>query len=111
MRLSAVTPPWYPAVQACALFMAGRLDSAQAIAEEVVQYHPNNLESLMVLVAAQLELGLERRAQATADLIRERLPGVDIVKWIEGRPYKDPEPMRRWRVDLARVGLVPDEAA
>ena len=74
MRLTAVNKPWYPTIQACSLYMGGRLEQAASTAEAVLEYQPNNLEALLVLAAAQQEMGLERRARATAELIRDRYP-------------------------------------
>jgi adenylate cyclase len=106
LRLAAVAPAWYPSVQACSLFMGGRLDSAAATAEEIIEFFPNSLEALMVLTAVQAELGLERRARATAELIKERFPTVDPETWLESHPFKDHHVVERWRDDLARAGLV-----
>lgn len=106
MRLSVVTPPWYATVQACSLFMGGRLDMAAATAEEVIEYSPNSLEALLVLVASQTEMGLERRARATAETIRERFPAVDVDQWLTRHPFTDPGMVDRWRADLKSVGLV-----
>jgi adenylate cyclase len=106
MRLSALTPEWYPSVQACSMFLGGRLDSAGATAEEVIEHNPNNLEALMVLAAVQSELGLERRARATADLIRDRFPDTDIDAWLEGHPFVDHGVIERWRKDLVGIGLL-----
>jgi adenylate cyclase len=107
MRLTGVNKPWYPTVKACSLFMGGRLEQAASLAEMVLDFQPNNLEALLVLAAAQVELGLHRRARATADLIRERFPAVDVESWIERNPYTNPERVDRWKSDLSSVGLIP----
>jgi TolB-like protein len=109
IRLSAVTPPWYPTIQACSLFVGGRLDTAGATAEEVLEHRPNSLEALMVLAAVQAEMGLERRARATAELITDRFPAVDIEAWLEAAPFTDRGIVHRWRQDLAGIGLVAAE--
>ncbi len=106
MRLTAVNNPWYPTVQACSLYLGGRVEQAAATAEAVVEHQPSNLEALLVLTAAQVELGLDRRARATADLIRERFPSVNIDRWIEESPYQKREMVDRWKSDLASVGLI-----
>ncbi len=66
MRLTGVNKPWYPTVKACSLFMGGRIEQAAAMAEMVLEHQPHNLEALLVLTAAQVELGLDRRARATS---------------------------------------------
>jgi adenylate cyclase len=106
MRLTGMTKPWYPTVKACALYHGGLMEQAASTAQTVLEYQPNNLEALLVLAAAQSELGLERRAQATADMVRERFPAVDVEAWIDSNPYQVDEIVQRWKKDLAGVGLV-----
>jgi adenylate cyclase len=110
IRLSAVPPPWYPTVMACSMFMGGRLETAGATAETVVEHNPHNLEALLILAAVQQEQGLERRARATADLVRDRFPAADIGRWLDAHPFKDSAFIDRWRDDLVQVGLVAAEA-
>ncbi len=106
MRLTGINKPWYPTVKASSLFVGGKLDQAVAIAEEVLEYQPNNLEALLVLAAAQMELGLERRARATAELIGERFPSIDVEAWLDDSPYQRREIVERWKGDLASVGAI-----
>jgi len=106
MRLTGVNKPWYPTVKACSLFIGGRVERAASIAEEVLEYHPNNLEALLVLAAAQAEMGLERRARATAELVRERFPTMDLEAWLKGNPYQNAEIVDRWRADLVSAGVI-----
>lgn len=58
-----------------------------------------------MLAAAQVELGLERRARAMADRVRESFPTLDVDAWLARNPYQDEAIVRRWRADLATVGL------
>jgi adenylate cyclase len=109
MRLTAVNKPWYPTVQACSLFMGGRVEQAAAMAEMVLEHQPHNLEALLVLTAAQVELGLDRRARATAELIRERYPTVDVGAWLDGNPYQRRDMVDRWRTDLVAAGAIDPE--
>jgi len=104
MRLTAINKPWYPTVKAVSLFMGGRLEESASIAEVVLEHQPNNLEALMVLAAAQQELGLDRRAEATAQTIRERFPSVDTEAWLDRHPYQRRELVERWKGDLASAG-------
>lgn len=109
MRLTGVNKPWYPTVQACSLFMGGRVEQAAAMAEMVLEHQPHNLEALLVLTAAQVELGLDRRARATAELIRERFPTVDVAVWLDGNPYRGRDVVDRWRDDLISAGAIASE--
>ena len=106
MRLTGINKPWYPTVKATALFVGGRLDEAASLAEEVLEYQPNNLEALLVLAAAQTELGLERRARGTSELIKSRFPSVDVGDWLEKTPYQRRELVERWKGDLVSAGAI-----
>ena len=106
MRLTAVNNPWYLTIQACSLYMGGRFERAAATAEAVVEHQPNNLEALLVLTAAQQEMGLERRARATAEIVKERYPGTDINEWLDQNPYQVPEMVDEWRANLKAAGLI-----
>ncbi len=106
MRLTGIVKPWYPTVQACSLYIGGRVEQAAALAETVVEYQPHNLEALLVLAAAQVELGLERRAHATAETIRQRFPSADIEAWLEKTPFQSREIVARWKHDLERADAI-----
>jgi adenylate cyclase len=106
MKLTPVTKPWYPTVQACTLYMGGRFEDAATVAEAVLEHHPQNLEALLVLTAAQEALGLDRRAKATAAVIRNRFPAVDADAWLSRNPYRDSEMVEQWRRDLAKAGVI-----
>jgi adenylate cyclase len=106
MRLTGVNKPWYPTVKACSLFMGGRVEQAASLAEMVLDHQPNNLEALLVLTAAQVELGLDRRAKATAELIHERYPTVDVAAWLDANPYQAGDLVDRWKRDLVAAGAI-----
>jgi adenylate cyclase len=106
MRLTGVNKPWYPTVKACSLFIGGRVEQAASVAELVLDYQPNNLEALLVLAAAQEEMGLHRRARATARLIEERFPSVDVGRWLDRNPYQDRTLVERWKEDLVAAGVL-----
>ncbi len=110
MRLTGVNKPWYPTVKACSLFMGGRIDQAASVAEMVLDHQPNNLEALLVLAAAQEEMGLHRRASATAELVGQRFPAVDVETWIDSNPYQSREMVRRWKEDLVAAGAIASPA-
>ena len=106
IELAAVTPPWYPTVQACSLFMGQRLDRAGSVSEEVIEHYPDSLEALLILAAVQEEMGLERRARATVGAIRDRFPALDFDAWLKSHPYRDKGVVDRWRHDLVAAGLI-----
>jgi class 3 adenylate cyclase/tetratricopeptide (TPR) repeat protein len=106
MRLTGVNKPWYPTVKACSLYIGGRHEQAASVAEMVLEHQPRNLEALLVLTAAQVEMGMDRRARATADVVRERFPSVDVEAWLDRNPFQDPEIVERWKQNLAAVGTI-----
>lgn len=103
MRLTGINKPWYPTVKACSLFIGEQVQDAMTVAEVVLDYQPNNLEALVVLAAAQVELGMNRRAQATIRAIRQKHPVVDAVAWLDSNPYTDIERLKLWKDALSRV--------
>lgn len=105
MDLSPVTKPWYPTVLASSYYIGGRFEEAAATADEVVSHQPNNLEALLVLAASQAALGLDRRANATASVIKARFPQTRRDEWLDSNPYQDEAFVDRWRADLERAGL------
>lgn len=105
MGLSPVGNPWYATILASSYYVGERYEDAAATAEAVLAHQPHNLEALLILAAAQAELGLDRRAGATATLVRERFPSTSRELWLEKAPYQDPEFVERWRRDLAAAGL------
>lgn len=106
MRLTAINKPWYPTIRACSLYIGNRLESAASTAASVLEHQPRNLEALLVLAAAQVELGQLRRARATAELVRDRFPSVDVAAWMDQRPYQDANLIERWKTSLATAGLI-----
>ena len=85
--------------------MGGRYEQAAAVAEEVLEFQPQNIEALLVLAASHSELGLERRAHATVDLIRQRFPQANIYEWFASNPHQDDRFVDRWQTDLEGAGL------
>ena len=105
MRLTAVNKPWYPTVKSCSLLIGERPEQASALAESVLEYQPRNLEALLVLASAQVELGLRRRAAVTAESIRDQFPGHDLAAWLARQPYQDPQVVQHWQTNLATLNL------
>ncbi len=106
MRLTGVNKPWYPTVKACSLLVGGRPQQAANLAQAVLDHQPNNLEALIVLAASQAEMGLDRRARATADKIQERFPSVDVEAWLDSNPYQDRVLVDRWKGELIEIGAI-----
>ncbi|MDH3249430.1 MAG: hypothetical protein OEQ47_10730 [Acidimicrobiia bacterium] len=106
MRLTGINKPWYPTVKSSSLFLGNRLEEAASLAQGVLDYQPNNLEALMVLAASEVELGLERRARATGELIKQRFPAIDVESWLDKTPYQRREVIDRWKDDLTSAGAI-----
>ncbi len=103
MRLTGINKPWYPTVKACSLFLGEQIEEAMSTAEMVLEYQPGNLEALVVLAAAQAELGMDRRARATLASLNEQFPAVDAVAWLNANPYLQTERVKRWKDSLTRI--------
>lgn len=106
MRLTGVNKPWYPTVQSCSLLIGQRYEQASELAELVLEHNPQNLEALLVLAMAQVEMGLERRAKATGQAIKERFPATDVAAWLERNPYQDRDLVERWKKSLVTAGAI-----
>lgn len=106
MSLTGINKPWYPTVKACSLLVGDRYEQAASTAEAVLEYRPQNVEALIVLAVAQVELGLDRRAHATADRLRLTHPTLDVGAWLDRNPYSDHELINKWKADLATLDLV-----
>jgi adenylate cyclase len=107
MDLSPVNKPWYPTVLASSYYVGQKYEQAAAVAEEVLEHQPKNIEALLVLAASQSHLGLDRRARATGAAISERFPDADASQWLASNPYQDNRFLDRWYHDLEIAGLVP----
>jgi adenylate cyclase len=106
MSLSPVNKPWYPTVLAASYYVGGKYEQATAVAEEVLEHQPKNIEALLVLAASQSQLGLDRRAHATGATIAERFPDADPSQWLASNPYQDDKFVDRWQRDLEGAGLL-----
>jgi adenylate cyclase len=100
MGLSPVNKPWYPTVLASSYYVGEKYEQAAAVAEEVIEHQPRNIEALLVLAASQRHLGLERRARATRALITERFPDTDTAQWLASSPYQDDRFVDRWQREI-----------
>jgi tetratricopeptide (TPR) repeat protein len=106
MSLTGINKPWYPTVKACSLLVGNRYEQAASTAEAVLEYRPENVEALIVLAVAQVELGLDRRARASAQMLRDLHPGLDVGEWFDRNPYSDADLVQRWKNDLATLDLI-----
>ena len=105
MDMTPVVKPWYPTVLASSYYVGKRYEDAAALAERVVEHQPRSLEAWLVLTASQSALGLDRRAQVSAEQVRERFPTTTVSEWLGRAPFQDEEVIDRWRSDLAGAGL------
>jgi adenylate cyclase len=103
MRLTGINKPWYPTVKACSLLVGNQYEQAASTAESVLEYQPGNVEAMIVLAVAQVELGLERRARANLESLRRTHPGLDIDAWLDSNPYSDSDLVDRWKADIASL--------
>jgi TolA-binding protein len=90
---------------ASAYYTGGQYEDAADTAERVLETHPDDLEALLVLGAAQQALGLTRRARATVDTIERLYPGLRRDALWKHQPYRDPTIIDRWATHLSAAGL------
>lgn len=105
LRLSPVPRPWYATLMASAYYTGGQYEDAADTAERVLETHPDNLDALLVLGAAQQALGLKRRARATVHTIERLYPGLRHDALWKHQPYRDPTIIDRWATHLSAAGL------
>ncbi len=49
---------------------------------------------------------MDRKSKATAELIRQRYPSVDVEDWLDKNPYQRKETVERWKADLESSGAI-----
>ena len=49
---------------------------------------------------------LTMRPEATAGIVRERFPSLDVEAWLDRNPYQDQDLIDRWKADLTSVDLI-----
>jgi adenylate cyclase len=104
LELVSMPRPWHSTILASAYYVGERYHEA-IHAAGLVPAEPINLETLLVLAAAQQALGLSRRARATVHAIRDHFPHMRCEDLATHHPYREPAILQRWSTHLAAAGL------
>ena len=105
LELSPLPKSWYQTVLASAYYVGERYHDAVDAAECALELRPHNAEALLVLIASQQALGLERRARASAAMLLDRVPKVQRAELARHHPFRDPTILERWTAHLAAAGV------
>lgn len=100
IRLTPWPFPWYRSVLASALYVGGRYEDLVDVVEPLRGDGSADLEALLLLAAAEVAVGMPRRAGATLDLARSRFPGTSTEGFVRHQPFVDPEVIERWHRHL-----------
>ena len=105
MRLSPVYPSYYPAVLASAYYGSGRYEEAITAAEISLHTDPNNVDALIITIAANMALGHAAEARKAVALLHEVNPGFDLEFYANRQPYKNPDDLEQIVDRLKRADL------
>lgn len=96
IRLTPWPFPWYRSVLASALYVGERYEDLIDVVEPLRGDGSADLEALLLLAAAEVAVGMPRRAGATLELARSRFPGTSPEEFVERQPFVDLEVVERW---------------
>jgi tetratricopeptide (TPR) repeat protein len=105
MRLAPVYPSYYPAVLSAAYYGSSRFQEALDAAEVSFEADPNNLDALLLMVAANSALGRYDQAQKAVNNLRSIRPEFTIDTFATNHPYKDLKSLEKMVSQLKRAGL------
>jgi len=105
MRLAPVYPSYYPAVLSAAYYGCSRFEEALDAAKISFEADPNNLDALLLIVAANGALGRSKQSQEAARKILILKPDFTIETFTINHPYKDRSRLENMISQLQRAGL------
>lgn len=105
MRLAPVYPAYYPAVLAAAYYGCGRFEEALDAARISLEADPNNLDALLLTVAANTALGRSGQAQEAARKVLGLKPDFTIESFAVTHPYQDHRRLEEMTFRLQQAGL------
>jgi len=105
IRLTSWPFSWYRSVLASALYVGEPYEDLIDPVEPLHDDGSADLEALLLLAAAEVAVGMPRRAWATLELAQSRYPGAPIEAFVQRQPFVDPEVIERWHrhLDLAKT--------
>jgi TolB-like protein/class 3 adenylate cyclase/tetratricopeptide (TPR) repeat protein len=105
MRLAPVYPSYYPAVLSAAYYGSSRFQEALDAAEVSFEADPNNLDALLLMVAANSSLGRYDQAQKAVNNLRSIRPEFTTDTFATNHPYKDLKSLEKMVSLLKQAGL------
>jgi adenylate cyclase len=105
MRLAPVYPSYYPAVLSAAYYGSSRFQEALDAAEVSFEADPNNLDALLLMVAANSSLGRYDQAQKAVNNLRNIRPEFTTDTFATNHPYKDLKSLEKMVSLLKQAGL------
>ena len=105
MRLAPVYPSYYPAVLSAAYFGSSRFEEALDAANISIEADPNNLDALLLIIAANAALGRLELAKEAARKVMILKPDFTIETFAKSHPYKDRSQLQKMISKLQEAGL------
>ena len=105
MRLAPVYPAYYPAVLSAAYYGCSRFEEALDAAEISFEADSNNLDALLLIVAANVALGRLETAKEAARKVPILKPDFTIETFAVNHPYKDQLHLKEIISRLKQAGL------
>jgi adenylate cyclase len=105
MRLAPVYPSYYPAVLSAAYFGSSRFEEALEAANISIEADTNNLDALLLIVAANAALGRLELAKEAARKVMILKPDFTIETFAKNHPYKDRSQLQKMISNLQQAGL------
>jgi tetratricopeptide (TPR) repeat protein len=105
VRLSPVSPPFYPEVLATAHYLSGSFEAAIAAALETLALAPDSVDSRVLLVASYRATGRSEAAQQAAREILSIDPAFTRARFLASQPYRDSAVLAGFDAALREVGI------
>jgi len=105
IRLAPVYPSYYPAVLSAAFYGSDKFEEALDAAEISIETDPNNLDALLLIVAANASIGRLESAREAACKVLLLKPDFSIETFAKNHPYKDQSQLEKMISKLQQAGL------
>ena len=107
VRLTPVYPAEFPAVLAAAYHDSGQYAEAITAAEASLALRSNDVDPMLILIAAHAARGDLEEARNIADRVIEIAPSFRLSEFAKSQPYQNPGDLQRL-IDRLRAAGLPD---
>jgi len=107
VRLTPVYPAEFPAVLAAAYHDSGQYAEAISAAEASLALRSNDVDPMLILIAAHAARGDLDEARNIADRVIEIAPSFRLSEFAKSQPYQNPGDLQRL-IDRLRAAGLPD---